>query len=104
MSRHISQTCVLHPVGSVSHVVNSGASGECNDDPLFFMLRWYQYGFNKKFVITHYAKILFLHLVGSMGHVVHSDASGTRTGDTLFFMLRWDRHRFDKKTRRHMLG
>jgi hypothetical protein len=97
MSRHISQTCVLHLVGSLSHVVNSGASKECNGDPLFFMLGWYQYGFDKKFVVTHYAEIMFLHLVGSAGHVVHSGASGMQTGDTPFFMLRWDHHRFDKK-------
>jgi hypothetical protein len=38
----------LHPVGSVGHVVHSGAFGALNVDALFFMLVWDQYEFDKK--------------------------------------------------------
>jgi hypothetical protein len=40
--------CFLHQVGSVGHVVHSGASEERNRDALFFMLGWDQYGYDKK--------------------------------------------------------
>jgi hypothetical protein len=42
-----------------------------NIDILFFMLRWDQYGFDKKCTETRYAELRFLHPVGSAGHVVH---------------------------------
>jgi hypothetical protein len=61
------------------------------------MLGWEWYGFDKKRVRPHYAKLGFLHPVGSMGQVVHSDASGACNGDALFLKLGWDRYRFDKK-------
>jgi hypothetical protein len=64
----------LHPVGSVGHIVHSGASRVHNVDALFFMLVWDRYVFHKKCTGTHYVK-LFLYLVGFVGHVVHSDAS-----------------------------
>jgi hypothetical protein len=35
-----------------------------------------RYVFNKKHVVTCYAKLVFLPLVGSEGHIVHSGASG----------------------------
>jgi hypothetical protein len=37
----------LHPMGSVGHIVHSGASELRNINTLFFMLRWDQYRFNK---------------------------------------------------------
>jgi hypothetical protein len=37
----------LHPVGSVGHVVHSGAFGLQNIDTLFVMLGWDRYRFNK---------------------------------------------------------
>jgi hypothetical protein len=74
---HVHQTCVLHPVGSVSHVVHSVASGAQQVDSLFFMLRWDWYRFQKESIETRYAKLEFLHSVGYVGHVMHSGASGT---------------------------
>jgi hypothetical protein len=50
----------LHSVGSVSHVVHSGASRGQNVGALFFMLGWDRYGFHKKCVQTRYAKLVFL--------------------------------------------
>jgi hypothetical protein len=66
----------LHPVGSVGHVVHSGASGVRNVDALFFMLRLDRYAFDKKRVGRHYAELVFLHPVGSACHVVHSGGCG----------------------------
>jgi hypothetical protein len=65
----------LHPLGSVGHLVHSGASLTSNTDALFFVLRWDRYGFDKKRTGTSYAELKFLHLVGSVGHTVHSSAS-----------------------------
>jgi hypothetical protein len=57
----------------VGNVVDSGAFGARNVCALFFMLGWYQYGFDKRHVRTCYTKLVFLHPMGSVGHVVHSD-------------------------------
>jgi hypothetical protein len=65
----------LHLVGSVSHVVHSGASGPQNIDAPFFMLGWAHGGFHKKRIATCFAKLVFLHHVGSAGHVVNTGAS-----------------------------
>jgi hypothetical protein len=82
---------LLHLVGSVGHVVHSGASGAQNMIALFFMLGWDQYRFDKKCVRIHFTELAFLHPKGSMGHKVHSDASGLRNADRPFFMLEWAR-------------
>jgi hypothetical protein len=37
----------LHAMGYADHVLHSGASEARNDDALFFMLEWDQYGFKK---------------------------------------------------------
>jgi hypothetical protein len=50
---------VLHPMGSMGHVVHSNAFELCNVDTLFFILGWDWYGFDKKRAGTCYAKLLF---------------------------------------------
>jgi hypothetical protein len=75
--RHITlNLCVLRPVGSASHIVNSGASRPRNIGALFFMLLWARCCFSKKCAGTRYPKVVFLHPVGSVGHIVYSGASG----------------------------
>jgi hypothetical protein len=52
----MSNSCVLHPVGSAGHVVNSGAPAARNINALFFMLVWDRYRFHKKHTRTHHAR------------------------------------------------
>jgi hypothetical protein len=53
----------FHLVGSVGHVVLSGAFGPPNIDALFFILGWDRYGLQKKRVGTRYTDHVFSHLV-----------------------------------------
>jgi hypothetical protein len=78
------QSCVLHLVAFVDHVVHYGASGAQNVYALFFLLGWDQYRFKNKRVETRYAKIVFLHPVGYVGHVVYFSASGRETSTHYF--------------------
>jgi hypothetical protein len=87
----------LHPVGSASHVVHSGASRARNGDALFFLLGWDRYGFDKKCTTASYIELVFLHPVAYSCHIVHSSASGECNSDALVFMLGWDWYGFDKK-------
>jgi hypothetical protein len=77
----------LHPMGSVGHLVHSGALGARNVDAL--MLGWAQCSFHKKHASARYAQLVFSHPVGSVGHVVHSGVSKARNIDAPFFMFRW---------------
>jgi hypothetical protein len=57
------QTCVLHPMGSVGHLVHCVVSGTQNVESLFFMIGADRYGFHKKRNGAHYTKLVFLHPV-----------------------------------------
>jgi hypothetical protein len=69
----------LHPLGSVGHILHSGASGAQNVNIVFFILVWAQCGFDKKHDETRYSEPMFFNLVGSTVHIVHSRASGCKT-------------------------
>jgi hypothetical protein len=60
----------LYLVGSVAHVVHSGASGSRNVDALFLISG--RTGTDA----TKSTKLVFSDLVGSAGLIGHSDASG----------------------------
>jgi hypothetical protein len=75
-SKHYAEFLFLHTVGSVGHIVLSGASRLRNLDTVFFVLRWVQRSFHKKRVGRCCTKLVFLHLVGSAGHIVHLGSSG----------------------------
>jgi hypothetical protein len=90
-SGHNMRNSFLHPLGSVSRVVHSGASWSRNIDTQFFMLRWDQYGSHKKRAGTRYVEDVFLHLAAYAAHVVHSGVSRPRSVDALFFTVEWDR-------------
>jgi hypothetical protein len=49
----------LHPIGSIDHVVHSGASRPQNVDVLVFMLRWEMCCFYKKYTRTNYIELVF---------------------------------------------
>jgi hypothetical protein len=51
-STRYAELVFLHPLGSVGHIVHSGASRLRNVDALFFMLGWDWYRFEKK-VLRH---------------------------------------------------
>jgi hypothetical protein len=75
---------LLYLVGSMGHVVHSGASRAQNVDALFIVLGQDRYRFYKKCVRTRYAEHVFLHLVGLAGHVMHSGAFGPWTSTHYF--------------------
>jgi hypothetical protein len=87
----------LHPVGSPSHVVQSGSSEAPNINVLFFKLGWVRCDFRKNCVGTRYAELVFFYPVGSTGHIVHSGPSEARNIEALFFMLECDRYGYHKK-------
>jgi hypothetical protein len=90
---HYAELVFLHPMGSTSHVVHSGASGVSNVDAIFFMLRWDRCGFHEKCTGTCYTELVFFHPVGCAGNVVHSGAdsikkcAGTHYAELVFRIL-----------------
>jgi hypothetical protein len=93
---HYAELVFLRPMGSVSHVVHSCASGARNIDVLFFMIGWAWCGFHKNRRDTLRCTCV-LHPVGSTDHVVNPSASGLENINALFFIISWDRYRFGKK-------
>jgi hypothetical protein len=73
---HYSELVLLHPVGSMGHVVHSGAPGAQNVDARFFKIGWDRYELHKKRAGTRYGELVFLHPAGSVGDVVDSTMSG----------------------------
>jgi hypothetical protein len=65
----------LHLVGSVGHIVYSGASGHETLTHYFSCLGGTSTDSTKKRTWTRYNELLFLHPVGSPGYVVHSGVS-----------------------------
>jgi hypothetical protein len=49
-----------------------------------FILRWDQYGFDKKRIGRCYTELVFLHPIGYAGHVAHSGTSGHETSTHYF--------------------
>jgi hypothetical protein len=65
----------LHPVGSMGHVVHSGASRR-ETSTRYFYARVGPMQIPQKGHRIRYMKHVFLHPVGSVGHEVHCGASG----------------------------
>jgi hypothetical protein len=62
-------------MGSMGHIVRSGASRVQNANALFFIPGWARRGSHKKHIGTRYAVLEFLLSVGCTGHVVRTGAS-----------------------------
>jgi hypothetical protein len=58
---HYTKLVFLHPMGSVGHIVYSGASGPQNVSAVFFMLWWARCGLCKKPIGTRDAELVLLH-------------------------------------------
>ena len=56
---HIVPNLFFHLVGFAGHIVHCSASGAQNFYALFFLLRWDQYGLDKKCARSYYAKLVF---------------------------------------------
>jgi hypothetical protein len=86
IERRFAELAFLHPIGSMGHIVLSGASGHETSTHYFSCLGGT--GTNRqKQTVTRYAEQVFLHPVGFACHIVHCGVSGPRNIDALFFML-----------------